>query len=296
MKATSSFFVLKDSFQVITPRGRQTTPPPSPPRKKQQMVQICIVGTEGSTNGACKVEKCAQSGATSASTSRGGNPRQVPLPALPRDGTGRDGDHVNPLSALPPSPLPPRAPTAPLHLAPLSTHLALHFHGVAVHVSQRLRLVETSVHLRRGGGGTEAQQAAVRAAFAHRKRGSGFPAPEIPSLPRPGWRTLAVRLCRLADASFFRSSVRSGRREEGLRGATRGARLAASTLECQSKFWNDISPPKKNGILWGVQARLGIPAPSPRLALKHGEVRGEKTHRVSIIDDSVFLDCSEFSV
>lgn len=108
--------------------------------------------------------------------------------------------------------------------------------------------METSVHLRRGSGGAERQQ--ERRFEPPLPTESGAPVFLLlknPSSPRAGWRTLCLLLCRLPDESLFRWSVRFG--PVGVRkvsaGAMRGARLAASTLECQFKFWNDISPPKK---------------------------------------------------
>lgn len=121
--------------------------------------------------------------------------------------------------------------------------------------------------------------AAVRAAFAHRKRGSGFPAAgENPCRRVPdGELCAALSFDSRTSRSYVRRFAPLGVKEVSVGAGMRGKRLAASTLECQSKFWNDISPPKKNGILWGVQERLGIPAPSRRLVLEHGEVpRGKK--------------------
>lgn len=150
--------------------------------------------------------------------------------------------------------------------------------------------METSVHLRRGSGGVGRQhERRLEPPLPTESGAPGFLLLKNPSVPRAGWRTLRLLLCRLPDESFCRwsvrfGSVRSGRREEGLCGAMRGERLAASTLECQFKFWNDISPPKKKKKKWNPVGRSRTarnPRPfSPSRAQTRGGSGGKKAHRV----------------
>lgn len=205
---------------------------------------------------------------------------------LPRDRTRRDGDHVNSLS-VPAAPTATataaaanRAPTVP---PPPPAALNLPCSSLPPRYSQRFAEAETCGNF----GSSSSWQwrsentttAAVRAAFAHREAGLRI----FLLLKNPSCRVPDGELC--AVFSFATRTTRSSVRwfaPDGVRKVyaegMRGKRLAASTLECQFKFWNDISPPKKNGILWGVHARLGIPAPYHHLVLKHGEVRGKKGH------------------
>lgn len=62
-------------------------------------------------------------------------------------------------------------PQAPRHMNNPHTHLAFHFHGVTVGASQRLRLIETPIHV--SWLQFKRKKKESSAAFARTERGSG---------------------------------------------------------------------------------------------------------------------------
>lgn len=206
---------------------------------------------------------------------------RAPLPRDGRDETGRGPCELFiHLCCPPPTTAAAAANRAPTVPPPRPAAFNLPCSSLPPRYSQRFAEAETCGNF----GSSSSWQwrnkntttAAVRAAFAHRKRGSGFPAPK--KIPLAASRMENFVLSSLSPSGrlvlpFGRFGVK-----KVSAGGIGGKRLAASTLECQFKFWNDISPPKKkkDGILWGVHARLGVPTPFHHLVFKHREVRRGK--------------------
>lgn len=181
---------------------------------------MCIVGKAGSTNKRCKVKKCAQSVRRQHGAFRRGNHVFFIFWKFTSTGrTRRDGDHVNSLSAPAAAPTATatttaanRAPTVP---PPPPAALNLPCSSLPPRYSQRFAEAVTC-----GNFGSSSSQwqwrnantttAAPRAAFAHRKRGSGFPAPEknIPLAASRMENFVPSTLLFSPPAAATRSSVR----------------------------------------------------------------------------------------
>lgn len=142
----------------------------------------------------------------------------------------------------------------------VSTHLAFHFHSVAVRISQRLRLIKAPIHFFPVWRKKKKKKSSV--AFAHRERGSG---PGLSALKK----ILPVRFFHRTSCFFhlpdffFLFSVRSDRHEGGLHERAGGVRLAALTWGVWVKFWKWHQPSlKKTGFWDAFTYRTKSPTPS----------------------------------
>lgn len=121
----------------------------------------------------------------------------------------------------------------------VSTHLAFHFHSVAVRISQRLRLIKAPIHFFPVWRKKKKKKSSV--AFAHRERGSG---PGLSALKKFSLfaSSTELRVSFTSPTSFFFSQCAPTDMREDF---TREQEVCDSPRwleECELSFENDISP------------------------------------------------------
>lgn len=142
--------------------------------------------------------------------------------------------------------------------ANLHTHLAFHFHGVAISAPERLRLVKTPIHFPGCSFCTTTPQKKVQHAFAHKKWGSR----SWWAAPTKSDRFVSGRFGLLASVTLFHApgwfgyfpDVCPSDRSE-LSARMGGDQLTAFTREWSFQMTSALP---KNGILWDVHGLHGI--------------------------------------